>query len=417
MENYMKTLRNLILGTAFICILTSGAFAADNSNRLYGKITTVDGDVFEGFIRWDKNEVSWVDMLDGTKEIPKHNSRKSRSKRKSKNGIEIFGVKIGSSNSYSYSFGNSAQSGIRMGHIKSFEVIDDNTILLHLKSGTEVELSNGSTDIGQDIREIIIEDKNEGEIELEWDDLETVEFFAANTNDESTLGERLYGTLTTRSGDEYTGFVCWDVDEVLTSDVLNGEHKDRSRKIKFKNISAIERYSSNGAVVFLSDGDEMLLRGTNDVDDSNRGIIISVPSFGQVQVAWDEFDKLTFKPVPNKAVSYDDFDGGRPLRGTVYTEDGESYEGTIRWDNDEEYTWEILNGEYHNIDFDIEFGQIAKIEKKSYRSSIVTLRNGMELRMRGSNDVDEDNKGIFITTSNGEEIEVDWEDFERLEFK
>lgn len=415
----MKTLRNIILGTAVICILTAGVFAADNSNRLYGKITTIDGDVFEGFIRWDKNEVSWVDMLDGTKEIPKHNSRKSnkRKRRSHRDGVEIFGVKIGSSNSYSYSFGNSAQSGIRMGHIKSFDVTDDNAVLLHLKSGEEVELSNGSTDIGTDIREIIIEDKNEGEIELEWDELESVEFYEATTNDESTLGDRLYGTLTTRRGDEYTGFVCWDVDEVLTSDILDGEHKDRSRKIRFKTISAIERYSSNGAVVHLSDGDELLLRGTNDVDDSNRGIIISVPEFGQVQVDWDEFDKLVFQPIPNKAVSYNDFDGGKPLTGTVYTEDGDSFEGKIRWDNDEEYTWEILNGEYHNVDFDIEFGKIAKIEKKSYRSSIVTLKNGLEIRMRGSNDVDEDNKGIFITTSDGEEIEVDWEDFERVEFK
>ncbi len=202
------------------------------------------------------------------------------------------------------------------------------------------------------------------------------------------MGERLYGTLTTRRGDEFKGFVCWDIDEVLTSDILNGDHKDRSKKIKFKRIAAIERYSSNGAVVFLKDGEELLLRGTNDVDDGNRGIIIGVPDFGQVLVEWDEFDRVEFKKIPNGIINYNDFDGGRPLEGTVYTEDGDEYTGKIRWDNDEEYTWEMLNGNFHNVEFDIEFSKIKEIKKKSYRSSIVTIRSGESFRLRGSNDVD-----------------------------
>jgi hypothetical protein len=104
------------------------------------------------------------------------------------------------------------------------------------------------------------------------------------------------------------------------------------------------------------------------------------------------------------------------MRGTVYTEDGESYEGEIRWDDDEEYTWEILDGEYRDVEFDIEFGLIQEIAKRSYRSSMVTVWDGRSFRLRGSNDVDEDNKGIFVTTGDGEEIEIDWEDFERVEF-
>ncbi len=31
--------------------------------------------VFEGLIRWDKNEASWVDVLDGTKEIDRKKAR------------------------------------------------------------------------------------------------------------------------------------------------------------------------------------------------------------------------------------------------------------------------------------------------------------------------------------------------------
>ncbi len=288
-------------------------------------------------------------------------------------------------------------------------------VLLTTKSGLEIELEHGSTDIGEDIREIIIEDSKEGEIELVWDDIETVTLMSPNKELESNFGDRLYGTMTTRRGETFTGFVCWDIDELFAEDILDGSEKHRKRKIPFGKIASIERYSSSGATVKLRDGDEMLLRESNDIDDGNRGIIISDLGFGQVRVNWDEFEKLEFTTAP-KPVKYSDFDGGRRLYGTVYTDDGEKFTGEIRWDNDEEYTWEILDGDYHDIEFDIEFGYIKEIAKRSYRSSDVTVLDGRSFRLRGSNDVDEDNKGVYVTLDNGEEVEVDWEDFEKVEF-
>jgi hypothetical protein len=406
-----------LTGLMMVCAL---AAIADDSGRIYGKITTVNGDVFEGFIRWDKNEGNWVDVLDGSKELPKKNLRKARESARRKyrdkeTSIKIFGITIGKEQSDNWDWSSTAQSGIRFGHIKRLEVVDDDRALLVLKGGQEIELSQGSTDIGTDIREIIIEDEHEGEIELIWDDLETIEFKQAPSGHQSNFGDRLYGTLTTRRGDEYTGWVCWDVDELFPTDILNGEDKQRERKIKFGKIASIERYSSSGATVTLENGDQLLLKGTNDVNDENRGIIISDPDFGQVIVQWGEFERLEFKKAPQQ-VRYDEFDGGRPLEGTVHTEDGQSYTGAIRWDNDEEHTWEILDGEYDDIQFDIEFGLIKSIETRSNRSSIVTVWDGRSFRLRGSNDVNEDNKGIFLTLPDGDEVEVAWEDFDRVEF-
>jgi hypothetical protein len=406
-----------VTGLMMVCAL---AALADDSGRIYGKITTVKGDVFEGFIRWDKNEGNWVDVLDGSKELPEKNLRKARESahrkyRDKQTSIKIFGITIGKEQSDNWDWSSTAQSGIRFGHIKRLEVVDDDRALLILKGGQEIELGQGSTDIGTDIREIIIEDEHEGEIELIWDDIETIEFAQARPGRESSFGERLYGTLTTRRGDEYTGWVCWDVDELFPTDILNGEDKQRERKIKFGKIASIERYSSSGATVTLTNGDQLLLKGTNDVDDDNRGIIISDSGFGQVIVQWGEFERLVFKKAPQQ-VRYDEFDGGRPLEGTVYNEDGQSYTGAIRWDNDEEHTWEILDGAYDDVQFDIEFGLIKSIEKRSNRSSIVTVWDGRSFRLRGSNDVNEDNKGIFITLPDGDEVEVAWEDFERVEF-
>ncbi len=391
---------------------------AGDTGRIYGKVYTNDKEVFEGLIRWDKNEVSWIDVLDGNKELPDKNLRDAKKygprERNREHSIEIFGLKVGGGDGDWWS-GN-AQSGIRFGHIKTLEAIDDDRVMLTLKSGLEVELTEGSTDIGQDIRELIIEDNNKGEIELVWDDINKVEFFPAKSDVESKFGDRLYGTLTTRRGDEFTGFVCWDVDEVLTDDELDGDERVRSRKIPIGKISAIERYSSSGATVFLKDGDQMILKGTNDVDDSNRGIMISDPGFGQVRVDWDEFKRLDFKPAKQQ-VTYDQYDGGRKLKGTVVTEDGESYTGEIRWDNDEEYTWEILDGDYRGAEFDVEFGLIKSIEKNSTRTALVTVLDGRSYRLRGTNDVDEENKGIFVLVANGDIEEIGWDEFEKVEFQ
>ena len=398
----------------FVLLLGATALAGDNG-RLYGRIKTVDGDTYQGYIRWDKNEVSWVDILNGDKQLPDEATRSEASRRRGSNRtrIEIFGIKIGNVETSDWS--GSAQSGLRMGHIKSITKIDDETALVETKSGEKVELSGGSTDLGSDMRELIIEDEKQGETELSWDDLDRVDFEAAPTNDRSSFGDRLYGTLTTRRGDQYTGFVGWDIDEVLTNDVLDGEDHGRARKVKFEKIASISRYSSSASSVKFKTGDEVVLRGSNDVDSDNRGILVCDPGFGQVTVNWDEFASLDLSQAPS-AVTYASFDGGRPLHGTVYTEDGDSYTGTVRWDNDEQYTWELLNGSYHDASFDIELGLVKEIARVSTRGSKVTLWDGRSFELRGSNDVDEDNKGIFITPDRGKEIEVPWEDFKRVEF-
>ncbi|MCD6248834.1 MAG: hypothetical protein J7J98_00710 [candidate division Zixibacteria bacterium] len=408
----------ILLGSATLIVAFAFAVQADNSGRIYGEIETVDGETFEGLIRWDKNEGSWVDILDGTRDRDDRDTDRRRSKRRSyrsqRSNINLFGINIGGSSNIYFSSSN-AQSGIRFGHISRLEVLDDDRALLVLKSGNEVEFYNGSTDIGSSIREIVIEDVDEGEIEFTWDDIEIIEFSEADNDEPSSFGERLYGTLTTRRGDEFTGFVCWDVDELFENDVLDGDEKRRSRKIRFGKIASIARYSSSGAEVVLKSGDKMLLRGSNDVDDDNRGIIISDPAFGQIRVEWDEFDKIEFKKAP-RSVPYSAFDGGKKIKGTVYTEDGDKYTGEICWDDDEQYTWEILDGDHRDNEYEIEFGLIKEIEKNSRRTCDITVSDGRVFTLGGSNDVDGDNKGIIIIEDNGDDVYVDWEDFARAVF-
>jgi hypothetical protein len=406
-------LAGMIVISAVIVFISASATVAGGEGRIYGKLTTVNGEVFEGPIRWDLNEGSWVDILNGTKQLTGCSIGSSRKKYgERKKSIKIFGLRIEKTEDYSRI--GSALSGIRFGHIKTLEVLDDNEVIVTLKSGEEVELRGNSSDIGGSIREIVIEDIDEGEIEFDWDDIERIDFMAG-TDIKSNYGERLYGTLITRRGDEFTGWVCWDVDEMFEEDILDGKEKRRNRKIEFGKISAIERYSSSSALVILKSGDELALKGTNDVDDDNRGIIITDVGLGQVVVDWDDFERLEFQTPPSP-VKYDEFDGGRQLKGTVYTEDGESYTGKICWDADEQYTWEILDGEYYGIELDIDFAYIQEIKRRGRRSSTVTLWDGRSFRLKGTNDVNDDNKGIFVVEDGGEEVIIDWDEFDRIEF-
>ena len=159
----------------------------------------------------------------------------------------------------------------------------------------------------------------------------------------------------------------------------------------------------------------MVLRGSNDVNDDNRDILIADPALGEVRVEWDAFRVLELERPPS-SIALGELRGGR-LYGTVRARGGERHTGWIRWDNDEEYGWEILDGELRDgVELDVEFGQIRSIERVGFDESAVTLRDGRVLRLTGSNDVDEDNKGIYVERQDGTLILVPWDRFERADF-
>ena len=106
-----------ILACAALTMLaTVSTGFAGSGGRLHGTISTVDGDTYEGLIRWDKNEASWHDILNGNKEI--HRSRRSVNRHER---ITVFGITIGN-RWYREDDGDGAvQSGICFGHIAKIE--------------------------------------------------------------------------------------------------------------------------------------------------------------------------------------------------------------------------------------------------------------------------------------------------------
>ena len=346
------------------------------SNRLYGTVRTVRGGEYTGFIRWDRNEGSWADLLDANKPARR-------------------GERV---------------SGIRFGHVDRIEVLSDDAALFTLKSGDRVELRERATDLGDGLRALVVDDPAGGSYEFGWQDLYQLDFRAAPADVRPREG-RMFGTVTTQRGLQFTGYVTWDVDEIYSSDVLDGDLDGDRRRIPFGAIASIGRYSSRAALVILTTGEELILDGTQDVNRSNNGISVSDPGLGQVLFGWNEFDNVRFHGTDTES-AYADFSGGSVIRGTVVTDAGEELTGEVRWDDDETYTWEILNGSAHGLEFHVEFGRISRIARAG-RGARVTLRDGRTFELSDSNDVDRRNNGIVVTDG-GRSWRVDWRDFREL---
>jgi len=123
--------------------------------RIYGKIHTTRGDTLVGIIRWDKNESSWDDLIDGEKErdVTKVEAKAKRKKYADKdNEVSIFGWHFSSGDNGDW--GSMSESAISFGHIKKLTPVSDDGADLLLKSGKTVTITNSSTDLGSGIREL-----------------------------------------------------------------------------------------------------------------------------------------------------------------------------------------------------------------------------------------------------------------------
>ncbi|MCH7992397.1 MAG: hypothetical protein IIC35_08270, partial [Gemmatimonadetes bacterium] len=248
---------------AALLALTLVANPGADPERLYGRVFTADGRVLEGYLRWDRNEVSWTDFLDGAKEIPAEFLRQAESLdpeyaelRRRQRSIEAFGVRITwDEDDDADPF--TSKAAIRFGYVASLVALEDHRLLLLLKSGEEIYFRGASTDFGSYMRRLVIEDAQGGETSLRWRQLDRVDFMRAPADAPAPASRRIHGTVRTWGGLELTGDIAWDRDEVLTSDVLDGRSEGEDYEIPFEEIAGIEWESSRSARVLLRTGEAL----------------------------------------------------------------------------------------------------------------------------------------------------------------
>lgn len=403
-----------LLASLLLLVLPAAPTQAqeDNQGFIYGRIVTTAGSVYQGFIRWGSQEAFWDDLFHSVKEeLPYQEYLDDRdydrlSRGRSRIRIFDWNFSIEGSTDLSHQF------IARFGDIASMEVHRGNWVEIFMRNGSEYEVSGGSNDVSDDIH---ISDSSLGEIDLRWSRIETIEFMPAPRGADPGV-TRLYGTVETREG-RFQGYIQWDQDECLSTDVLDGDTEDGDVSIRFGSIQSIERISSSRSLVTLKDGRELRLEGSNDVNEENRGIMVEDQRYGRATVSWDAFDRIEFSNPPNSGRGYDDFPTLGELSGTVTDMDGREYTGRIVFDLDEAEGWEMMNGEMDGIEFNIPMARVRSVEPMRRGFSRVILDSGETLTLEESHDVGEDNSGVLIFDGGRDPTYIRWEDVERIDFR
>ena len=401
--------------------------AAEAPGSLYGRITTGDGATYEGWLRWGGDEEAfWGNYFNGHKDenpwavhtpIEKLNEERSP--------VEILGFEI-SLGERPIDLGRPFMA--RFGDIVRIEahgdgvrgVLDnriayDPDVRVTLKSGTTFDLDRLSAgDFDDGVR---VWDARRGVVDLGPRQIRSIEFL--HNEQPGAAPARLHGTVRTRQGD-FTGFLQWDREEAAGRDVLVGKTAEGARSVRFDSIRAIARHASDGALVTLLDGREILLTGTRKVGPGHRGIYVDDRRYGRVLVSWGAVERVDFSP-GGAGPSYGDFPTGHPLRGQVTTRAGRRLAGRLVYDLDESETTETLDAPSRGVDYTIPFGLVASIAlidagEEADEPATVTLHNGETLHLERRGDLGDGNAGMLIFGEGQEHPEyVPWADVAQID--
>ena len=439
---------------------------AQSADRIWGRVFTEDDSTYEGFLNLSGrgNAASWADIFEARRTIPEEHYLDwldaTRDGNPPLRTIELKGYRV-SWKERDPGFATTVSTGIRVGQLAALVTTEEGEVRIVPRSGgggfTIAEPAQPTGDLPDTIRTrsvtislrgvqtsssstwdaggrwrrfgVNVGDPDRGgHIRIRGGNVRRIEFAAPPADARATY-RRLYGTVQDREGRTFNGFVTWlhSFSQLDSLHVL-GARRGR-RDIPFSAIRAVQEHQG-GVRVTLTSGDMV----EDQVDHvlgfmtHDSGIRIADRALGTVHLEWDAFSSLQLEEPPD-GLGYDSFDGGHPLFGTVVTQQGEEITGRIRWDADEEWSWEFLNGSSDDVDFQIEFGNIEHIEANEDGGSRVTLLDGRSFELDGSNDVSADNKGIFVFPPSDEIPEaerdseppawryISWEDFREVRFQ
>ncbi len=416
---YLALKQNVAPATpASTAITPSTAVAEAHPSFLYGRITSDDGAIYEGRLRWGRDqEAFWGDYFNGFKEqnpwaahVPPERLRTEP------RPIRIFGIEIAR---------RAGQIGLtrpfmaRFGDITRIELLGRD-VRVTLKSGTVFDLGSNSlrsssNDFGNGVR---VWDGSRGVLDLGPRRIRAIDLLPAAPA--GAVPQRLHGTVRTRQGD-FTGFVQWNRNKGIGADELSGRTAAGNLSLRFDTLRSIARHSSDSSLVTLLDGREIVFSGTREAGHDNLGIYVDDRRYGRVLISWDAFERLDFSP-GGSGPAYGDFPPGHPLTGSVTTRDGRRLAGRLVYDLDESETTETLDAPSQGVDYTIPFGLIASIvlpgrEERGTQHARVTLHNGEELQLERSGDLGEGNGGMLIFVDGSQRPEyVLWTDVEQINF-
>jgi hypothetical protein len=408
-----RTRSILILAGVVVAVLVVVQVGKAQSNEgfMYGKITT-RSNTYEGQLRWGNEEAFWTDYFNAAKRSSDNYrhivtaEKKDKSHSQEEFDWDILSIWADKTTTHKFS--------CQFGDIKKIIIIGRRNARLQFKNGVEVEVNGeGYNDMGGKVQVL---DKELGLTAIDWDRIDQVEFLPFPKGITARLGDPLFGTVETERREKFTGYIQWDHDERLTTDKLDGDSRDGNVSIPFANIVSIEK-QGRGSLVAVRSGKEMLLKGSNDVDESNRGVIVIVPGKGMVDVPWEGFRKLTLSPAESSGPSYESFTSPKHLLGKVALYDEKVIIGKLVYDIDEALDVETLEGNDNGVKYTIPFRNIRIIRPKNEDYSFIELRNGEVLLLGDGRDVNSNNDGILVFEKGKKDAtHIRWRRVERISF-
>lgn len=243
---------------------SQGPGPGKDAERLYG--TVVVGSVsLTGFIVWDRDETLAGDLLDGEE--------------------------------------NGKDHEIPFGEIKEIEPVSGGSRIV-LKDGREMVLG-GTNDVGRGHRGVAVFLPHLGSAEVDWENVTRVTFSEpppSRKYSDYDGGQRLRGTVRSTTGGVHAGEIVWDRDETFTWETLDGEANAIEYAVQFGKVRSVTPKGPASAEVRLTNDELLVLSGTNDVSDSNRGVIVRRKSGAEtieVTLDWNSIASVEFdQPAP-----------------------------------------------------------------------------------------------------------------------
>jgi hypothetical protein len=250
-------------------------------------------------------------------------------------------------------------------------------------------------------------------------------------------GGEIHGTIHAVNDRTYTGPIRWDKNEAFWDGTLDA-HKTEvvgevdggfklsifgwklgggpetrtvgSLAIPFGHLRAVHRLPDGKALLELKNGHQFEVRCTSssDLGSGLRELIVEDAERGPVELTWNSLLEVDFSQGPGRGKD------AERLYGTVVV-GAVSLTGFIVWDRDETLAGDILDGEEDGRDHEVPFGEIASIERVSGGARVV-LKDGGEMVLRGSNDVDRGHRGIGVFLHHLGSAKVDWKNVTRVTF-
>jgi hypothetical protein len=232
----------------------------DAPNRLHGTVRTQQGEAFTGFIQWEWGKSVGTDELRG----------------RTSDGERV----------------------LPFDAIASIVRNEDGGARVGLLDGDGLALS-GTRDTGDGHRGISVEDPRFGRVRVTWDAFARVTFHPGDASPaygDFPPGRPLTGSVTTHDGRRLAGRLVYDLDESLTTDMLDAPDQGVHFAIPFGLIAQIiPPVVGESTVVILHNGEARLLESTDDLGPGNAGMLVFAGEEAPPEhVRWSDVISVSF---------------------------------------------------------------------------------------------------------------------------